>query len=51
VGWFPRDELIPLCDEHLAVAGRNGVTPRALLSADRVAQRLRGDYAVDALAV
>jgi hypothetical protein len=51
VGWFPRDELIPLCDEHLAVAGRNGVTPRALLPADQVAQQLRGVYAVDALAV
>jgi hypothetical protein len=51
VGWFPRDELMPLCDEHLSVAKRNGVLPRILLPADDVAQRLRDTYAVDALAV
>ena len=51
VGWFPRDELMPLCDEHLSVAKRNGVFPRILLPAEDVDQRLRDTYAVDALAV
>jgi hypothetical protein len=51
VGWFPRDELMPMCDAHLAVARRNGVSPRIVLPADEVAQRLRDTYAVDALAV
>jgi hypothetical protein len=51
VGWFPRDVLMPMCDEHLAVARRNGVSPRAVLHADDVALRLRDIYAVDALAV
>jgi hypothetical protein len=51
VGWFPRDVLMPMCDEHLAVARRNGVSPRAVLHADDVALRLRDTYAVDALAV
>ena len=27
VGWFPRDELMPLCEDHLAVAERHGVHP------------------------
>jgi hypothetical protein len=51
VGWFPRDVLMPMCGEHLAVARRNGVSPRALLPAEDVAARLRDTYAVDALAV
>lgn len=51
VGWFPRGELMPLCDEHLGVAQRNGATPRFLHPAGVVAQRLRDTYAVDALAV
>ena len=51
IGWFPRDELMPMCDEHLAVARRNDVSPRIVLPADEVAQRLRDTYAVDALAV
>lgn len=51
VGWFPRGELIPLCDEHLGVAQRNGTRPRSLLRADEVAQRLRDTYAVDVLSV
>ena len=51
VGWFPRDVLMPMCDEHLAVARRNGVSPRVLLPAEDVAARLRDTYAVDALAV
>ena len=51
VGWFPRDVLMPMCDEHLAVARRNDVSPRVVLLADEVAQRLRDTYAVDALAV
>ena len=51
VGWFPKDELIPLCDEHLGVARRNGVSPRRLLPGDHVSQALREAYAVDALAI
>ncbi|MGZ8582407.1 MAG: hypothetical protein ACXWXG_03670 [Actinomycetota bacterium] len=51
VGWFPRDELIPLCDEHLAVARRNDVSPRLVLCASEVTQGLRNAYAVDALAM
>jgi hypothetical protein len=51
VGWFPRGELMPLCDEHLGVARRNGATPRFLHPAGVVAQRLRDIYAVDVLAV
>jgi hypothetical protein len=51
VGWFPRDVLMPMCDDHLAVARRNDVSPRVVLPAGEVAQRLRDTYAVDALAV
>ena len=51
VGWFPRDVLMPMCDDHLAVARRNEVSPRVVLPADEVAQHLRDTYAVDALAV
>lgn len=51
VGWFPHDELIPLCEEHLGVARRNGVSPRIVLPASEVVQRLRDAYAVDPLAV
>jgi hypothetical protein len=51
VGWFPRDVMMPMCGEHLAVARRNGVSPRLVLPADEVAVRLRDTYAVDALAV
>jgi hypothetical protein len=50
VGWFPRDELVPLCDAHLEVARRYGMEPRRLLHADEVDQRLRDVYAVDPLA-
>jgi hypothetical protein len=51
VGWFPRDELIPICGPHLEMARRYGLEPRALLSAEMIDQRLRNTYAVDALAV
>jgi len=51
VGWFPHDELIPVCEEHLAVGRRNGVSPRLVLPASEVIQRLRDAYAVDPLAV
>jgi hypothetical protein len=51
VGWFPHDELIPVCEEHLAVGRRNGVSPRLVLPASEVVQRLRDTYAVDPLAV
>lgn len=51
VGWFPRDQLMPMCDEHLAVAERNRVHPRVVLRGDEVAQALRDAYAIDALAI
>ena len=50
VGWFPRGELVPLCESHLELACRYGMTPRRLLSADEVDQALRDTYAVDPLA-
>lgn len=50
VGWFPKDELVPICDEHLATATRYGLRPRDLLPAAVVDLRLRETYAVDALA-
>ncbi len=50
VGWFPRDELIPLCEDHLGVARRSGMAPKAVLPADELGQRLLGVYAVDTLA-
>ena len=49
VGWFARDELVPLCWRHLEVAQRYGMEPRRLLSADTVDQGLRETYAVDTL--
>ncbi|HYJ62001.1 MAG TPA: hypothetical protein VE032_11120 [Actinomycetota bacterium] len=49
VGWFPRDELVPLCWPHLTVAQRYGMEPRRLLPADDVDLHLRETYAVDAL--
>jgi hypothetical protein len=51
VGWFPHDELAPLCEEHLGTADRNGMTARRLLPADDIEQRLRERYVVDLLAV
>jgi hypothetical protein len=50
VGWFPRGELVPLCEPHLVLARRYGMVPRDLMAADEVAQRLRDTYAVDQLA-
>jgi hypothetical protein len=50
VGWFPRDELVPLCWPHLEVASRYGMEPRRLLSADEIDLGLRNAYTVDALA-
>lgn len=50
VGWFPRDELVPLCGAHLEVASRYGMEPRGTLDADEIDQRLRDRYAVDPLA-
>lgn len=49
LGWFPRDELVPLCWAHLEVAQRYGMEPHRLLSADEVDVRLRETYGVDAL--
>jgi hypothetical protein len=51
VAFYPRDELVPLCATHLESAHLNGMTPRRLLSADAVDQRLRETYAVDPLAI
>lgn len=50
VGWFPRDELLPLCWTHVGVAQRYGMEPRRLLPAHEVDLALRETYAVDALA-
>ncbi len=50
VGWFPRDELVPLCWWHLEVAERYGMHPRRVLPAHEVDLHLRETYAVDALA-
>jgi hypothetical protein len=49
VGWFSRDELVPLCWSHLELAQRYGMEPRRLLSADEIDVRLRETYAVDPL--
>jgi hypothetical protein len=49
VGWFPRDELVPLCWGHLELAQRYGMEPRRLLPADEVGLSLRETYAVDQL--
>jgi len=51
VGWFPKDELVPICGEHLTLAARYGMEPRNLLDAAEVDGRLRDTYVVDALAV
>lgn len=50
VGWFPRDELVPLCWAHLEVAQRYGMEPHRLLPAPEVDQSLRATYVVDPLA-
>jgi hypothetical protein len=50
VGWFPKDDLLPLCEAHVDVAKRYGMRPQALLPAERVDQLLRATYAVDPLA-
>ena len=49
VGWFPRDELVPLCWTHLEQAERYGMEPRRLLTADEIDEGLRQTYAVDRL--
>jgi len=51
VGWFSRDELLPLCDEHADIAARYGMRPQTWLSANEVDQLLRSTYAVDLLAL
>ena len=51
IGWFPRDELVPLRDEHLEIARRYGMVPRSIVPAAEVEQRLRAAYAVDPLLV
>ena len=49
VGWFPRDQLVPLCWTHLEQAQRYGMEPRRLLQAQEIDLRLRETYAVDPL--
>lgn len=49
VGWFARDELVPLCWAHLEQAQRYGMEPRRLLNADEVELGLRETYAIDPL--
>jgi hypothetical protein len=49
VGWFPREELVPMCDLHVEIAGRYGMRPRAVLTASDVDQSLRATYRVDPL--
>jgi len=49
VGWFPRDELVPLCWAHLEQAQRYGMEPRRLLNAEDVDLSLRETYAIDPL--
>lgn len=51
VGWYGRDEMIPLCWAHLDVASRYGMQPRRLLPSDDVDQAVRDVYAVDPLAI
>ena len=49
VGWFARDEMVPLCWAHLEQAQRYGMEPRRLLSAADVELGLRETYAIDPL--
>jgi hypothetical protein len=49
VGWFPREELVPMCDVHVEIAHRYGMRPRALLDGPDVDQALRATYRVDPL--
>jgi len=51
IGWFPRDQMLPLCAEHADIAARYGMRPQASLPADEVDQLLRSTYAVDPLAL
>lgn len=51
VGWFQKDDLLPMCDEHVEIAARFGMRPQVLLSARTVDQELRATYAVDPLAM
>jgi hypothetical protein len=51
VGRFPHGELIPLCWSHVELAQRYGMTPRRLLPATEVEQRLLDTYVVDLLPI
>jgi hypothetical protein len=51
VGWFPRGELLPMCEEHAEMAGRYGMRPQGSLALDAIDQRLRATYAVDPLPI
>jgi hypothetical protein len=51
VGWFPRGDLLPMCDDHAEMAGRYGMRPHAWLPFEETDQRLRDTYAVDPLAI
>jgi hypothetical protein len=51
VGWFSKDALLPMCDEHADLACRYGMCPQASLPSNEIDQRLRDAYAVDPLAI
>jgi hypothetical protein len=51
VGRFPHGELVPLCRPHLELARRYRMTPRGLLPAVEVEQRLLDTYMVELLPV
>ena len=51
VACFARDELVPLCPDHLSLSQRYGMHPRDLLPAEPIDQSLRDTYAVDPLRV
>lgn len=49
VGWFGREELVPMCDPHVEIAARYGMRSRAMLDGHEVDQALRATYQVDPL--
>lgn len=49
VGWFPHNDLVPMCAAHVEIAARYGMRSQTLLPVDEVEQRLRATYAVDPL--
>jgi hypothetical protein len=51
VGWFSGGELLPMCEDHVEMAGRYGMRPQVSLPAREIDQRLRDTYAVDLLVI